>query len=92
MGPLRGISLDQHFLNVVLMEQVSQRHHVMPHLALVTINMSRKLIWLGAGVGGTIGGLIPTIWGADFLSISSIVLSTVGGLFGIWAAFKLGSY
>lgn len=51
--------------------------------------MSRKIIWLGAGVGGTIGGLIPMIWGADMLSFSSIFLSTIGGLAGIWLASKI---
>lgn len=54
--------------------------------------MSRKTIWLGAGIGGTVGGLIPLIWGADMLSASSIFLSTLGGLVGIWLAVKISNY
>lgn len=53
--------------------------------------MSRKsFIWTGALVGSTIGGLIPSIWGAGFLSFSSIILESIGALMGIWAAFKIG--
>jgi hypothetical protein len=32
---------------------------------------------------------LPTLWGADLLSMSSIVFSGLGGLAGIYAAFKL---
>jgi hypothetical protein len=49
----------------------------------------RSLYFLGAGIGGTIGGLLPGLWGAGDLSLWSIILSTVGGLLGIWAAYKL---
>lgn len=50
---------------------------------------NKQLIWLGAIIGGTIGGFIPTLWGADVFSVWSIVLSTVGGLAGIWAVATL---
>jgi hypothetical protein len=53
--------------------------------------MSRKtLVWFGLFVGSTIGSFIPALWGSDIFSFSSIFLSTLGGLAGIWIGFKLG--
>jgi len=49
----------------------------------------KQMIWLGLVVGSTVGGFIPTLWGAGMLSFSSILLSAVGGIAGIWFAFKL---
>ncbi|HUD11515.1 MAG TPA: hypothetical protein VMS08_03820 [Candidatus Saccharimonadia bacterium] len=49
---------------------------------------NRSLYFLGAGIGGTIGGFVPAIWGGSLLGGWSILLSTVGGLVGIWAAYK----
>ncbi len=55
--------------------------------------MERKqLIWIGLFVGSTIGGLIPELWGAGVLSLSSILLSGAGAIAGIWGAFKLSEY
>lgn len=52
--------------------------------------MSRKtFFYIGAIVGSAIGGYVPTLWGADLISGWSIFLSTVGGLAGIWAAYKI---
>jgi hypothetical protein len=54
--------------------------------------MERKtLVWIGVFVGGSLGGFIPTLWGASSLSLSSVLLTAVGGLLGIWVGFKLGS-
>lgn len=50
---------------------------------------SRGLIWLGLFIGSTIGGYIPSLWGASFLSFSSVILSAVGGVIGIWLGYKL---
>ncbi len=53
--------------------------------------MSRKTcIWIGLSVGSLAGGYVPLLWGSDILSVSSIVLSTIGGILGIWLGFKLG--
>jgi uncharacterized membrane protein YeaQ/YmgE (transglycosylase-associated protein family) len=49
----------------------------------------RTLIWIGVAVGSTIGGFIPTLWGASFLSFSSMLLSAVGAFVGIWLGYKL---
>lgn len=52
---------------------------------------SKSLIWIGMLIGSTIGGFIPALWGADFLSVSSILFSTFGGIIGIWAGFKVSA-
>ena len=41
-------------------------------------------------VGSTIGGFIPKLWGASFFSLSSLILSVIGGFIGIWIGFKIG--
>ena len=43
-------------------------------------------------VGSTLGSFLPLLWGADVLSISSIVLSAVGGAVGVWGGFVVGKY
>jgi uncharacterized membrane protein YeaQ/YmgE (transglycosylase-associated protein family) len=50
--------------------------------------MAKKLIWIGFIVGSTVGSMVPTMWGAGMLSVSSFVLSAVGGAVGIWAGYK----
>ncbi len=51
--------------------------------------MQKSLIWIGVAIGSTIGGLIPSLWGAGMLSFSSILLSGLGGFAGIWAGYTL---
>jgi uncharacterized membrane protein YeaQ/YmgE (transglycosylase-associated protein family) len=50
---------------------------------------SKSVIWIGTIVGSTLGGSIPLLWGASFLSFSSIILSAVGAIVGIIIGFKL---
>ncbi len=52
---------------------------------------SRRLIWVGALVGGAVGGFLPGLWHASPLSMSGLLFSTIGGLAGIWAGWKIGS-
>ncbi len=41
-------------------------------------------------VGSAIGGYIPSLWGDNFMSFTSVILTAVGGLGGIWLGFQLG--
>ena len=51
---------------------------------------SKSLIWIFMFIGSSVGGFIPTLWGAGFLSLSSVFLTAIGGIAGIWLGFKLG--
>ena len=52
--------------------------------------MNTKLfVYIGLIIGSTIGSLIPELWGADMFSFSSIILSAVGAVLGIWLGFKI---
>ena len=53
--------------------------------------MRRQLIWFGMFVGSAIGGLIPSLWGADTFSFSGVIMTAVGGVIGIWLGFKFSS-
>jgi hypothetical protein len=50
----------------------------------------KTLIWIGLFVGSTVGGMVPSLWGDNFLTMSSVLLTAVGGLIGIWIGFRLG--
>ncbi len=50
---------------------------------------SRSFIWIGVFVGSTIGSLIPELWGDGMFSYSSVLLSGVGALVGLWIGFKM---
>lgn len=52
--------------------------------------MSRKsLVLLGMFIGSIIGGYVPVLFGADLLSFTSILGNGLGGLAGVWIAYKL---
>lgn len=50
--------------------------------------MDKKIVMLGMLVGSTIGGYIPTFWGASVFSMSSVICGGIGGIFGIWLSYK----
>lgn len=52
----------------------------------------KSLIWIGMSIGSTVGAYVPALWGGSMLSFSSIILSAVGGIAGIYAGFKLKNY
>ncbi len=54
--------------------------------------MSKKAtISIFAGIGLTIGGCVPLLWGGDPLGGWSILLGFVGGIVGIWVGVKVGN-
>ncbi len=51
---------------------------------------TKPIIWLLMGIGSTIGGYIPTLWGANsFLSFSGILCSSIGAIVGIYIGFRI---
>jgi hypothetical protein len=50
---------------------------------------SKKIIWLGMGVGGFLGSFVPVLWGGSEFSFASIIFSAIGGFAGIWLGFKM---
>ncbi len=49
-----------------------------------------KLVWLFLAIGSAVGSYIPTLWGDNMLSMSSIIFSAIGGFLGIYLGWKLG--
>jgi len=55
--------------------------------------MSQKtMFYLAAFIGSIIGGYIPTLFGVGFLSITSLVFSTIGAILAIVAVWKFFNY
>ena len=50
---------------------------------------SRAFVWLAIFIGSTIGGAIAELWGGGMLSYTSLLLSGIGGLIGLWIAIKM---
>ena len=50
---------------------------------------SKRAIMFAAVVGSTIGGCVPNLWHASLFSFSGLLFSTLGGLAGIWIAWRL---
>jgi uncharacterized membrane protein YeaQ/YmgE (transglycosylase-associated protein family) len=54
--------------------------------------MSRKtMVMIGMVIGSTIGGYLPTLFGAHMISYWGLLGSTIGGIIGIYVAFKYSS-
>jgi hypothetical protein len=51
--------------------------------------MTRFLILLGMFFGSMLGGYLPVLWGDSAFSMTSVLTSTIGGLFGIWVGYHL---
>lgn len=51
--------------------------------------MDKRLIWLGVGVGSTLGAFVPTWFGVSTFSFTSLFGAFVGGILGIWLAVKI---
>ena len=53
------------------------------------MDRGRSVIWLCAGAGSTVGGVLPSLWGASDFSASSLVFGLVGGIAGVWLGIRL---
>jgi uncharacterized membrane protein YeaQ/YmgE (transglycosylase-associated protein family) len=51
--------------------------------------MRKGPTYIGGFVGSFGGSFIPSIWGAGQLSASSIALFVIGGITGVWVAYRL---
>jgi hypothetical protein len=52
----------------------------------------KKMIMGGMIVGSTIGGFVPYLWTSNVFSFSSVLLTAVGGIAGIYGGLKLARY
>lgn len=50
---------------------------------------SKQIVMTATIIGTTIGSLIPLLWGDSFLSVTSVLLTAVGGFAGIYIGYKL---
>ena len=51
--------------------------------------MRKGPTYIGATVGSFAGSLLPLLWGAGQLSLWSVLFFILGGLAGIWLAYRL---
>jgi len=52
--------------------------------------MSKSMIYLGASIGGILGGYVGSLLDkGNFLGMWGLILSTVGGLLGVYVAYKI---
>lgn len=51
----------------------------------------RGVIMVSVLVGSTVGGFVPSLWGAGMLSVAGVLFSIVGGIAGIWVGAKVGA-
>jgi hypothetical protein len=50
----------------------------------------KKAIFFGMFVGSSLGGYLPALFGADVFSSSSLLGYFIGGVLGMWIAYKIG--
>jgi len=51
----------------------------------------RGLLMMGLLIGSLIGGYIPSLFGAGFLSIWGLVGSTIGAILGLWITYRIAT-
>ena len=53
---------------------------------------TKTYVWIGLTIGGLVGGGIGSLLDhGNVFGVWGLLLSTVGGLAGIWAGYKLGN-
>lgn len=51
----------------------------------------KSLVMLGFIIGSVVGGYLPELFGIGSISMTGVITSAVGGVIGIYIAFKLSS-
>jgi len=51
--------------------------------------MNKSLVMLFMVIGSTIGGYVPVLFGASAFSYTSVISTFIGGVLGIWLAFRM---
>jgi hypothetical protein len=51
--------------------------------------MDKRVVWICVGVGSTVGGLLPEVWGGSAFGLASLMFGCLGGVAGVWLAAKL---
>ena len=51
----------------------------------------KTIILIGMFIGSTAGSLLASVFGADYLSLTSALMSFVGGAVGIYVAYKIAN-
>jgi hypothetical protein len=49
------------------------------------------MVMIGMVIGSTIGGYLPTLFGAHGISLWAVLTSAIGGFVGIYLAFRFSS-
>jgi predicted MFS family arabinose efflux permease len=53
---------------------------------------AKSLIMIGMIAGSTLGGYVPSLWGASGLTLASVLFGGIGGMLGIWAGYRLSRW
>jgi hypothetical protein len=51
--------------------------------------MNKQVIMIGMVIGSVLGGYLPALWGGSVFSVTSILCGGLGGIIGIWVAWKI---
>jgi hypothetical protein len=51
--------------------------------------MGRGVIGMCAVFGSTVGGYLPTLWGASSLGMQSLLVGLLGGIAGVWLGVRI---
>lgn len=51
--------------------------------------MERRVVWLCIGVGSTVGGFLPELWGSSGFGLASILFGAIGGIAGLWLGLRV---
>ena len=53
---------------------------------------AKTLVFIGMTIGSIAGGYVASLFGAGLLSYSSVLLSGLGAIVGVWVGYKLSNF